>query len=182
MTRLGNVVQQFLDLNDWSDVIEDNEDKGSSLLRTCLEVDGQSCRLIVDTFEKTESIGVYLYPPFRMNLANYAEACMLVNAINYQLRVARFEIDPADGEVRLLVAVDLHGAEVGGAFVDGMVGAASWTLQRWLVALAAVGVAGRKASEVLEADKQEREEEAATGGAHTALPSPVIGAGSGLPH
>ena len=182
MTRLGNAVQQFLDLRDWTDEIEDNEDKGSSRLKTGLVVDGQSCRLFIDTFEQTDSISLYLYPPFRMKLSNYAEACMLVNAINYGLRVARFEIDPSDGELRLVVAVDLHGAEVGGAFVDGMLGAASWTLDRWMVALAAVGVTGRKAVEVLEADKREHEEEEAEAEVPDASSPLLASAGSGLAH
>ena len=159
MTRLGEVVKQFLAQMEWDDDLDDDETAGKCRLSTGLRIAGQPCRLYVDTSEQTDSIAVTVYPPFRVAESQYAEGCMLINAINYQTRHGRFEIDPSDGELRVVVSADIEGASPTGQFIAGMLNAAEWMIRNWLSELAAVSLCGRKAAEVLE--EHERREAAA---------------------
>ena len=151
MTRLGEVVKQFLAQMEWDDELEDDESVGKSRLATGVRIAGQPCRLYIDTNEQTDSISVTLYPPFRVGEGQYAEGCMLINAINYQTRHGRLEIDPSDGELRVVVSADVEGAEPTAQFISVMLNAAEWMVRHWLPELAAVSLCGRKAAEVLEA-------------------------------
>ena len=51
MTRLGAVVNEFVALMQWSDVVDDDEQNGASRLGARMEVDGQSCQMFVETDE-----------------------------------------------------------------------------------------------------------------------------------
>lgn len=153
MTRLGKLIAQFLERMDWHDEIEEDEPAGRVRLETRIRVAGQSCRLHVEASERSDSIALVMYPPFRVVEGQYAEACMLVNAINHRSRHGRFEIDPSDGELRFVVSADVEGAEPTGQFIVAMLNIANWMLERWLGELAAVSLSGRKAAEVLEASE-----------------------------
>lgn len=161
MSKLGTVLQEFLDLNEWNDEIEDDEASGKARLNTRLTVAGQSCRLYIDAFDDGQtapSLSLFIYTPFRVNLENYSEACMVVNAINYQSRFVRFEINPSGGDLRAVASTDLRGAQVSGQHVDAMLDAAVWCTDHWMPTLAAVAISGRSAADVLKEHDESEEE------------------------
>ena len=150
MTRLAQVVQEALDILEWSDDIDDDEASGKSQLATDALISGQPCDIFIETHEQQDDICVYIYLPFRIRATHYPEACQLVNAINVQARHGHLEILPKTGKLRLKLSADVKGANPSGMFVVRMLQGGNAILCNWMGALAAVGITGRSASEALD--------------------------------
>lgn len=174
MTRLARIVQDALDQLDWTDEIDDDEATGQSHVATTALIDEQSCRVFIDTNEEQDAISVFLYPPFYVKAAHYPEACLLVNAINVQVRHGHLEIVPDAGLLRVVLSADVEGASPTGLFVVRMLQCGHAVLGEWLGALAAVGICGRPAATVLaEMTAPAAEAEPAAAGAEGTAPVTV---------
>jgi hypothetical protein len=149
MTKLGHLLQEFLDLAQWSGDIATHEDTGSSHLDTGATIDDQPCRIHVIASDTVDSIVVLVCPPFRVRTAKYAEACKLVNAINYRTALGRLEIDPQDGEIRYQHSSDVEFCQPTPEFIRSMIRFASGHLTHWMPALAEVAMTARTAEEIL---------------------------------
>ncbi len=176
MTRLARIVQEALDELEWTADIDDDEAAGASHVATNAIIDGQLCDIFIDTDEGADALSVFIYLPFRVKPAYYAEACQLVNAINVDVRHAHLEILRDSGRVRLVVSANVEGASPTGLFLVRMLQCGDHVLCHWLGALAAVAVTGRPAAAVL-ADEASKAGEEAPEEAETERPvgAPVIG-------
>lgn len=56
MTRLAQVVQEALDILEWSDDIDDDEASGKSQLATDALISGQPCDIFIETHEQQDDI------------------------------------------------------------------------------------------------------------------------------
>ena len=156
MTRLGNYLREYVDLMEWSDEVHDNERAGGARLRVSLLVDGQPCRLQVETSESNQSIHVALCLPFRVRPEKFTQACVLANGINRVSRHGRLEIDPADGALRYVNAASVQFIEPNAAFLRSMTDSAAGFLAYWMWAIAEVAISERDAGEIL-ADEERRQ-------------------------
>ena len=162
MTRLAKVVREFAALMGWDDEVLEDDEKGTSRLSKTAVVDGQPCRLYVDTNDEVDAIAVFFYAPFRVKPAKYAEACMLVNAINHMTRHGRLEIDPDDGEVRYASSANVEFCEPGAGFIRGMTDFGAALLEYWMWALSAVAMTERTARDILDEEASREEDDDAT--------------------
>ncbi len=150
MTQLGHLLQEFLDLTGWKGDVHAEEGGDVCRLETGAMVDDQSCRVHATTVDSLDSIAIFVFPPFRVRQAKYAEACKLVNAINYQTAHGRLEIDPTDGELRYRDSADVEFCEPSAPFIRSMVLFGGAFLTKWMPALAEVAMTARGADEILE--------------------------------
>lgn len=161
MTRLGAIVQQALDQMEWQDELSFDEEKGTSQVRTEVQIDAQPCELYIDTHEATDSIAVFFYLPFRVKADAQAEACQFINAVNTRTRHGHLEMLRDSGRIRMVVSADVEGAAPSGQFVRGMIHLAVDTLSSWMGALAAVAVSNRTAEELLAAAERDQAQDGA---------------------
>jgi hypothetical protein len=153
MTRLGRLLQDFGDLVEWDGTFDFDEEAGSSHFFARVRVAEQSCRVYVDAHEGSDTLAVYVYPPFFVKNEKLAEACVLVNAINYQARHGRLEIDPDDGELRYANSLNAEFVEPNAPFVRGMVEFGLGFLGYWMGALADVAMTEHTAKEILDEEE-----------------------------
>ena len=153
MTKLGHLLQEFLDLTGWSGEIWTEENGDVHHLGTGATIDDQPCRIHVSTVDSLDSLAVFVYPPFRVKPSKHAEACKLINAINYQTLHGRFEIDPGDGELRYCNSADVEFCQPTAAFVRSMVLCGGGILTGWMPALAEVAMTEHTADGILAQSK-----------------------------
>lgn len=157
MTRLAKTLEEFLEKQGWKDEITEDEERGFAQLGTRIRIENQPCRLFVDTHDELDSIAAYCYLPFNTLAANVVQTCALLNTINRRQRYTRIEVDPDDGELRVVMWADFTGLEPTGENVDVMVDLCLSVPRRWMGTIAEVALAGRTAEEAVAARDAEEE-------------------------
>jgi hypothetical protein len=188
MSRLGPLIQQLLDILEWHDEYKDDAAGGRATLGTSIQINGQHCRIFVETFDETNDAHVYVHVPFALPATQYAEGCMLANEINRMSRHGRLEIDRRDGEIRFVVTANFTGAQPTGQTLVKMLRLANATIRYWMIALGEVCITGLTAAEAIAAQDRRDEADRSDGSSvetdndETDLAGGEAGAGSAAHH
>lgn len=151
MTRLARPLKDFLAEQEWTEEVTEEGADGFAQLAVRLLVANQSCRLYVDARDENDSVAAFCYLPFNALPGNLVQTCVLLNGLNRRMRFAHAEVDPEDGELRILAAARFDGLEVTGRHVDDLVEACLGPAGHWMGVIAEVALAGRPAQEALAA-------------------------------
>jgi hypothetical protein len=106
---LKDVLQQFLDSEQWEDRIAHDDGDNTDFINTGFVIDGQRYRLILITAEVPETIRVVLISPLRVPKARSREAAIVLNALNVHMAYGNFELDD-EGSVYFRWGFDVEGA------------------------------------------------------------------------
>ena len=155
MTRLAKPLKEFIEEQDWKDEITEDEERGFAQLSTRIRIANQSCRLFIDTHDERDAIAVHCYLPFNALPDNVVQTCVLANAINRRHRYTRLEIDPDDGELRIVMWTNFADLEPTGRNVDIMVDFCLSIPREWMGTIAEVALAGKPAEQVIAAREAE---------------------------
>jgi hypothetical protein len=107
---LKDVLQQFLDSEQWEDRIAHDDSDNTDFISTGFFVDGQRYRLILMTSELAETIRVVLISPLKVPKARSREAAIVLNALNVHMAYGNFELDD-EGSVYFRWGMDLEFAQ-----------------------------------------------------------------------
>jgi len=106
---LKDVLQQFLDDEQWQDEIAHDDRDDTDFISTGFQIDGQRYRLILITAELPKTIRVLLISPLKVPKARAREAAIVLNALNVRLAYGNLEMDD-EGAVYFRWGMDLEGA------------------------------------------------------------------------
>ena len=121
---LKDVLQQFLNENEWEDKIEHNDDDDADFINTGYQIEGQNYRLILSANEPRQVLNVLLFSPIKVPKARAKEATFLLNFLNVMLSCGNCEL-AEDGSVYFRWAIDVDGATAAPKQFGTLVGAAA---------------------------------------------------------
>jgi hypothetical protein len=151
MRLFAPVLKECLDIFEGNAVLEVEASPGRATLSGNVGDAGESWQFYVESFDVMEDVIVFLYPPFSLPAAQYAEGCRLVNEINWQLRHGHFEIGAQKGVLRYVLGTDFTHLQPDGKTIATMVSMAATAAEDWMIALKAVCLCGETAVQALAA-------------------------------
>jgi hypothetical protein len=93
LMALKDVLQQFLDDEQWEDQIAHDHSDNTDFINTGFVIDGQRYRLILITADVPQTIRVVLISPLKVPKARSREAAIVLNALNVHMAYGNFELD-----------------------------------------------------------------------------------------
>lgn len=139
------VVQKFFKEDDWPFTVTEQ-----GLIRTKIEMENGSYIILVQIFADVESVVVYAYSPDAVAEGLRPKMSEFITRANYGLRIATFEMDFADGELRCRSGLRVEPAELTGDLVSRLVYSAAICMNRYYPGLAAVSLTSRSPSEIIQ--------------------------------
>jgi hypothetical protein len=106
---LKDVLQQFLDDEQWHDQIAHDDRDNTDFINTGLQIDGQRYRLILMTAELPVTLRVVLISPLKVPKTRAREAAIVLNALNVRLAFGNHEMDD-EGSIYFRWGIDVEGA------------------------------------------------------------------------
>jgi hypothetical protein len=106
---LKDVLQQFLDSENWEDQIAHDDSDNTDFISTGLVIDGQRYRLILIAAEVLQTIRLVLISPLKVPKARSRETAIVLNALNVHMAYGNFEMDD-EGSVYFRWGFDVEGA------------------------------------------------------------------------
>jgi hypothetical protein len=106
---LKDVLQQFLDSEQWQDEIAHDDRDDTDFISTGFQIDGQRYRLILITAELPVTLRVVLISPLKIPKARARGAAIVLNALNVRLAYGNLEMDE-EGSVYFRWGMDVEGA------------------------------------------------------------------------
>jgi hypothetical protein len=159
--KYKELLEGYLAAREWTDELSVDEENGAVQLDTGISLGEQSGRLIVEAYEQTDLVDVFIYfKGFSCKEAKVGEMLTLMNSIHLRSRLGRFELLP-DGVARWYHRVDFEGSSPTPTSIHQMV-QPGWNIaERWADVLAAVALTKQSAEEALEEfEEVERQREA----------------------
>jgi hypothetical protein len=106
---LKDVLQQFLDSEQWQDEIAHDDRDDTDFISTGFQIDGQRYRLILITAELPVTLRVVLISPLNIPKSRAREAAIVLNALNVRLAYGNLEMDE-EGSVYFRWGMHLEGS------------------------------------------------------------------------
>jgi hypothetical protein len=156
--KYKTLLEEYLVAREWTDELSVDEENGAVQLDTSVSLGEQGGRLIVEAYEKSDLIDVFIYfRGFSCKDSKVGEMLKVLNSIHGRVRYGRFELLP-DGVLRWFHRVDFEGSSPTPTSVHQMV-QPGWNIaERWADVLAAVALTKQTAEEALEDfDEAERQ-------------------------
>ena len=117
---LPNLVQKFLDEENWAEEIEINNEEKSSILMSSLMLGDNEFQLIIETNEQEyRLLEIYIYSPGILLEKRINEALKIINEINNRYKVGRLSIiemnagpkDEVNYRIQFKYVIDMTGIE-----------------------------------------------------------------------
>lgn len=143
MGKLSDVVQAFLDGDDWK--YEKFEDK--DIFRAGVGAKNASYSLFYDVKESAEQLIVYTITPQHVPEQYRHEVSEFLTRANYGIIIGNFEMDFDDGEVRYKTSVDVEGGELTTGMVRQLTLYSVSTTDRYFPGIMAICYGGKSAQE-----------------------------------
>jgi hypothetical protein len=144
------LLEAYLAAREWQDELSIDEEHEAVRLDTGVSVGEQSGRLIIEAYEKTEFVDVFIYyKSFNCKTSKFGEMLKLLNSIHLRVRYGRFELVD-DGIIRWFHRVDFEGSSPTTTSIHQIV-QPGWNIaERWVDVFAAVALTKQSAEDALE--------------------------------
>jgi hypothetical protein len=106
-------LQEFLEIREWEDEIEFNENTEQWYVGTGVRIGEHSAKLFVEGRDSTGIVGIFFYFETKCKETKADEMAKLLNWVNYSSFMGNFECVP-DGSVRWKLKMDCENAELTG--------------------------------------------------------------------
>lgn len=139
--RIADLIDAYIIDKKWdNDVVERDEENGSSQLKTSIGINNQSFRLYVEGDEKKELLYLYLYAPFSVMEGKSVDASLFFNFINdhfcYRGRITVQD----DGDIRYIEIIDLENVTGSIAMIENMLNSGTGLFSNNIEGIAAVAL------------------------------------------
>jgi hypothetical protein len=122
--QLKDILQQFLDLEEWKDKIVHDDGDNTDFIDTRMEIDGQVYTLQLVTDQENQVIRAILISPMAMPERRRMEGAIVVNGLNNRMSFGNLGILD-DGRLYYRWAMTMDGIAATPQQFGSMVGAAS---------------------------------------------------------
>ena len=136
---LKDVLQQFLNEEEWKDEINHDADDDTDYINTGYQIDGQNYRLILITDEESQLLKVTLVSPIKIPKLRMKEATFVLNFLNLRSPVGNLAMSFEDGTLFYRWEISVGGATAATQQFRTLIGAASGAFDE--IRSAAIGAA-----------------------------------------
>jgi hypothetical protein len=145
--RLADKVQEWLDQNEWTDVIDRNEENQKSQLNTTYGINNQSFDLYIETEEQKDWLLLYLYAPFNALPDKYKDCMTLFNRINANNFSGAFCLTTS-GKIQFRQSIDIENSDPSPKTIENMLNFGSSLIDHWFDEIASVALTKKTVQEV----------------------------------
>jgi hypothetical protein len=143
------IIKEFLEAREWSDELEIDLENLASSLNTGVNYDGGTLKLIIEAYDQSDLVDVFIYYGFNAKKAKLEETTRLMNEINLRWRAGTFMALP-DGRVRWHHRVDFEGSQPTGKSIEQMVSAGFAAVEKFSDVVSAVAITKQTALSAIE--------------------------------
>jgi hypothetical protein len=143
------VINEFLKAREWNDELDIDTEESSVTLVTGVDLEGGSCKLIIEAYDKTDLVDVFIYYTFSCKKTKFDQMAILFNVIHYRWRIGTFTL-LSDGRLRWHQRVDFEGSQPTGTSIERMVAAGFGAVESFNDVITAVALTKQSAIEALE--------------------------------
>lgn len=145
--RLADKVQEWLDQNEWTDVIDRNEENQKSQLNITYGINNQPFDLYIETDEQKEWVSLYVYAPFNALPGKYKDCMSLFNRINANNFIGAFCLTTS-GRIQFRQAIDIEDSDPSPMMIENMLNFGSSLIDQWFNEIASVALTKKTVQEV----------------------------------
>ena len=145
--RLADKVQEWLDQNEWTDVIDRNEENQKSQLNITYGINNQPFDLYIETDEQKEWVSLYVYAPFNALPGKYKDCMALFNRINANNFIGAFCLTTS-GRIQFRQAIDIEDSDPSPMMIENMLNFGSSLIDQWFNEIASVALTKKTVQEV----------------------------------
>jgi len=156
--RLADIIEQWQIEQDWQGQLERDEAQQTATMECGYRIREQMFTLYLETDEKRDWLGIYLYAPFNALEHKQSECALLCNALDARRLIGSLYVLP-NGRICYQQTIDVEDIAVSSAMISSLVQQAGDYFFSWLDEIAAVALTEATAEEVLGPLDQEEEEE-----------------------
>ena len=143
------VLEEFLELREWSDELTVDPENGTTMLDTGITVGGQSGRLIIEARDETDVVDAFIYYQFKGKASKTEQIVLLFNGIHLRFPFGRFEMTP-EGSIRWRDRVDFEGSQPSGLSIERLISPGWRVTADFAESIAAVSLTKMTAEEALD--------------------------------
>jgi len=122
--QLKDVLQQFMNVEDWKDEIEHDDSDNTDFINTKFDIDGQVHTLLLITDQDNQTIKVMMVSPIKIPKPRTKEAAIVMNGLNNRINYGNIGFRD-DGTIYYRWTMDVEGATAASQQFATMVAAAS---------------------------------------------------------
>ena len=157
--KLANQVQAWLDHLEWNDKVSLDEENQTSSVTFIYIINEQPFKVWVETYEKTNTLTVYLYAPFKA-LPNKLDECkLLFNHINNFSTWGAIACDDEKGTIRWRHSVDFKNTDPSVAAIDSAFRVGGDIFKNWFDQISFVAITKTTAQSIIDHSKNAPEPE-----------------------
>ena len=143
------VINEFLKAREWTDELNIDTEDSSATLVTGVDFEGGSCKLIIEGYDKSDLVDVFIYYTFNCKNTKFDQMAILFNEIRRRWRIGTFEF-LADGRLRWHHRVDFEGSQPTGTSIERMVSPGLAAVEQFNDVISAVALTKQSAKEAVE--------------------------------
>lgn len=147
--RYEVIINEFLKAREWEDELEVDSENKSVTLSTSVSSEGGSLRLIIEAYDESDFVDVFVYYGFNAKKTKFDEMKLLMNELHLRWRAGRFMILP-DGRVRWNQRIDFEGSQPTGKSIEQMVSAGFESIEQFNDVISSVAITKQTAAEAIE--------------------------------
>ena len=143
------IINEFLKAREWEDELEVDLENKSVTLSTGVSSNGGSIRLIIEAYDETDFVDVFVYYGFNAKKTKIEQMALLMNEIHLRWKAGKFMVLP-DGRVRWTQRNDFEGSQPTGKSIEQMVSAGFSAVEMFNDVITSVAVSKQTAAEAIE--------------------------------
>jgi hypothetical protein len=143
------IIKEFLTAREWDDELEIDLENMTASLNTGVNYEGGTLKLIIEAFDPSDLVDVFIYYGFNAKKTKLEETTRLMNEINLRWRAGTFMVLP-DGRVRWHHRVDFEGSQPTGKSIEQMVSAGFAAVEKYSDVVSAVAITKQTAVSAIE--------------------------------
>jgi len=143
------IINEFLKAREWEDELEVDLENKSVTLSTGVRSDGGDLRLIIEAYDETDFVDVFVYYSFNAKKTKIEQMALLMNEIHLRWKAGKFMVLP-DGRVRWTQRNDFEGSQPTGKSIEQMVSTGFQAAERFNDVISSVAITKQTAAEAME--------------------------------